>query len=226
MKHPLRWILGGLAIVIVAVAGFGIWYVLGDDAPAAPSLSATPDTTTAGGPETPDGLWRVASGDDVYVGYRIKETFAGDTIKKDAVGRTPAVNGTLVIAGNKVESASVTADLSELKSNRATRDNYIKNNGLESAKFPDAKFVLSKPIELASVEKGETVKADAQGTLTVHGVSKAVTIPVEARWNGTTIEVAGTTPIVLANFGISAPSTSVVSVDDNGSMELKLTFTK
>ena len=82
------------------------------------------------------------------------------------------------------------------------------------------------PIELGSVEKGATVKADAQGTLTVHGVAKPVTIPVEARWNGNTIEVVGTTPIVLADYGISAPSTSVVSVEDNGSMELKLTFAK
>jgi polyisoprenoid-binding protein YceI len=224
VKHPLRWILGGLAIVIVAVAGFGIWYVFADDAPPAPTLNATPGTTTAGGPDTPDGLWRVAPGDDVYVGYRIKETFAGDTVKKDAVGRTPAVTGSLVVGDNEVESASVTADLRELESNRATRDNYVKNNGLESARFPEAKFVLSKPIPLGSVIKGETVKADAAGTLTVHGVSNPVTIPVEARWNGTTIEVVGTTPIVLADYGISAPSTSVVSVEDNGSMELKLTF--
>jgi polyisoprenoid-binding protein YceI len=218
--------LGGLVLVLVAVGGFGCWYVFADDAPPAPSLSATPGTTTGDGPATPDGLWRVAPGEDVYVGDRIKETFAGDTIKKDAVGRTPAVAGTMMISGTTVESASVTADLRELESNRATRDNYIKNNGLESASFPEAKFVLSKPIELSSVQIGETVKADAEGTLTVHGVANPVTIPVEARWNGNTIEVAGTTPIVLADYGISAPSTSVVSVEDNGSMELKLTYTK
>lgn len=224
MKRPIRWILGGLAVVLVAVAGFGAWYVFADDAPPAPTLNATPETTIAGGPETPDGRWRVAAGEDVYVGYRIKETFGGDTVKKDAVGRTPAVSGTMTISGTTVESASIKADLRELASNRSTRDNYIKNNGLESAKFPEATFVLSKPIELPSVARGETVNVDAPGTLTVHGVANPVTIPLEARWNGNTIEVVGTTPIVLADYGIAAPSTSVVSVDDNGSMELKLTF--
>lgn len=220
---PIRWLLAGLAVV-VAVGGFGIWYVFANDAPPAPTLNASPRTTIAGGPETPDGLWRVAPGEDVYVGYRIKETFGGETIKKDAVGRTPAVTGTMMLSETSVESATITADLRELKSNRSTRDNYIKNNGLESASFPEAKFVLSKPIELATVARGETVTADATGTLSLHGKSKPVTIPLEARWNGNTIDVAGAAPIVLADFGISAPSTSVVSVEDNGSMELKLTF--
>jgi polyisoprenoid-binding protein YceI len=221
---PIRWLLAGLAVVVVAVGGFGVWYVFADDAPPAPTLNASPRTTTAEGLDTPDGLWKVAPGEDVYVGYRIKETFGGETIKKDAVGRSPAVSGNLVVSGTAVVSATITADLRELKSNRSTRDNYIKNNGLESASFPEAKFVLSKPIDLATVEKGETVTADATGTLSLHGKSKPVTIPLEARWNGNTIDVAGTAPIVLADYGISAPSTSVVSVDDNGSMELKLTF--
>jgi polyisoprenoid-binding protein YceI len=225
VKHPIRWLLGGLVVVLVAVVGFGAWYLFADDAPPPPTLDATPQTTTAGGPATPDGTWKVAPGDDVYVGYRIKEIFAGDTIKKDAVGRTPKVSGMMLISGNTVGTANVTADVRGLKSNRATRDNYIRNNALETASIPEAKFVLAKPITLPGpLVKGKEVKVDAAGTLTLHNISHPVTVPLTARWDGNTIEVAGTAPIALADYDMSAPDTGVVKVDDNGSLELKLTF--
>ena len=62
------------------------------------------------------------------------------------------------------------------------------------------------------------------GTLTLHGVTKPVTVPVEARWDGDTIEVAGNAPVVLADYKIEPPDTGVVKVDDHGSFELALTF--
>ena len=113
----------------------------------------------------------------------------------------------------------------DLKSTRATRDNYIRNNALETASIPEAKFVLAKPITLPGpLVKGKEVKVDAAGTLTLHNISHPVTVPLTARWDGNTIEVAGTAPIALADYEMSAPDTGVVKVDDTGSLELKLTF--
>jgi polyisoprenoid-binding protein YceI len=70
------------------------------------------------------------------------------------------------------------------------------------------------------------VKVPAQGRLTLHGVTKPVTVQLEARYDGSGIEVAGTAPVVLADFGINAPDTPVVSVEDHGSFELHLLFVR
>ena len=41
-------------------------------------------------------------------------------------------------------------------------------------------------------------------------------------WNGRTIDVIGTAPIVLGDYGIEAPNTPLVSVAGQGSVEIQL----
>jgi polyisoprenoid-binding protein YceI len=223
VSRKLWWIAGGAAVVILAVAGAGAWYLFGDDAPPAPEVAA--DCGSTGGPATADGAWQVAPGEGVFVGYRMTETFRGDIVHKTAVGRTPAVEGAMTIAGGTVTAASVTADLRELSSDRSPRDNYIRTNGIETDTFPEARFELTSPITLPAAEKGRRVHVDAAGSLTLHGVTRPVTVPLDACWSGAQIEVAGTAPVVLADYDIEPPETSVVKTDDHGSFELALTFT-
>jgi polyisoprenoid-binding protein YceI len=225
LRHPVRWLLVAIAVVVLAVGGFAAWWIFGDDAPPEPELSARRnDAAAAGdGPSTPDGTWRVVAGEEVFVGYRIKELFGGATIKKDAVGRTPDTTGTVTIADGSVAAATISADLTTLDSNRAARDSYLRENALETNEFPEATFELTRPIRLpGSVEQGADIQVDATGNLTMHGATKPVTVTLDARWDGTTIEVAGTAPLVLADFGIEPPDTPVAAVDDNGSLELHL----
>jgi polyisoprenoid-binding protein YceI len=224
VKHPVRWILGGVALVLVAAIGFGAWYVFADDAPAKPKLSANAPID-AGGPATPDGTWNVVPSDKVYVGYRMTEVFAGDIVHKTAVGRTPKVEGAMTIAGNEVTAVEVTGAMQDLASDRGARDNYIHTHAIESDTFPTATFKLTEPIPLPQpVTKGQQFKLSATGTLTLHGVTKTVTVPLDARWDGATIEVAGTAPVVLADYKIEPPDTGVVKVDDHGEFDLALTF--
>ncbi len=223
MKHPLRWILGGIAVVVVAALVIGGFYVFGGSSPAKPKLASDPVST--GGPATPDGTWKVAPGSDVYLGYRMTEVFAGDVVHKTAVGRTPAVTGTMTIANNTVTAATVSGDLRELKSDRTPRDNYIHTHGIESDKFPTTTFTLTSPVTLPSpLTKGTPVHVSATGKLQLHGVTQTITVPLDARWTGSTIQVVGTAPIKLADYKIVPPDTGVVKVDDHGALELSLTF--
>jgi polyisoprenoid-binding protein YceI len=226
VRHPIRWLLGGFAVVLIAVIGFGAWYVFGSSAPAKPKLD-TSAPVQSGGPVTPDGAWTVVRGDNVYLGYRMTEVFAGDIVHKTAVGRTPTVDGTATITGTSVTAADVKGDLRDLSSDRASRDNYIHSHGIESDTFPFTEFKLTSPIALpAPLTKGTSVKVNAIGQLTLHNVTKTITVPLDARWNGDTIDVVGTAPIVLADYNITPPDTGVVKVDDHGSLELSLTFRK
>jgi hypothetical protein len=84
---------------------------------------------------------------------------------------------------------------------------------------------LTLPIVLdAEPEAGEAASAVAAGALTIHGVTNEVEIPIEARWTGDVIDVAGSLEIVLADYGMNAPERPFVSVDDVGTMELQLVF--
>jgi polyisoprenoid-binding protein YceI len=226
VRHPLRWFLIALVVVVLAGGGALAWYVFGDSAPAKPKLSAAGSTvSTSKGDSRPDGTWQVAKGKNVYVGYRIKELFGGATLKRDAVGRSPDATGTLTISNGEVRAARVSGTVSALQSDRAARDSYIHDHALESDRFPQATFVLSTPIHLpSSLRAGTDVHEQAAGRLTLHGTTKAVTVSLDARWDGTTIEVAGTAPVALADYGIETPHTPVVSVDDKGSFEVHLLF--
>jgi polyisoprenoid-binding protein YceI len=230
VRHPLRTLLVALAAVVVLVAAGVAFYllVLRDDPPKRVALPESGTTEPAeGGATTPEGSWVVRTGDDSFVGYRVRETFAGLSVASDAVGRTNDVSGTLTVEGaTTVTAAEVTAGLQALESDEERRDNAIRDRGLETERFPESTFTLTGPLELPSPPTvGEAVSLTAAGELTLHGVTRPVDVPVEARWNGGTIEVVGTIDVAFADYDIEAPSVGgFVSVEDEGEIELQLTF--
>lgn len=230
-------------VAVLVVVGGGLWYfVLRDTAPEVASLDAIdvpPATSSTGSGGTSaagsgsgsgsasasaDGTWTVVAGDDVFVGYRVDELFAGQTISKTAAGRTPAVTGTVVIDGATVSEATFTADVTKLKSDEDRRDGAIGTRGLQTETFPEATFTLTEPIDLGSPpEEGQEITVSATGDLTLHGVTKPVTIELKAKWTGSAITVAGTTPIAFADFGMEVIEIpGFVTTEDNGTLELQL----
>ena len=97
--------------------------------------------------------------------------------------------------------------------------------GLETGTFPTATFELTEPIVFdEEPAAGEVVSVQATGDLTVHGVSRSVSIPVEARWDGGQIAVVGSLDIEFADYEITPPSIGPATVQDNGTIELQLVF--
>jgi polyisoprenoid-binding protein YceI len=220
-----------LALVVVAavlVVGAVVFYlvVLRDDPPDRLTLSPeSEESDAAGGPATPEGQWVVRTGDDTVVGYRVRENLAG--IDQEAAGRTNDVEGTLTVDGNTtISAAEVTAGLQSLESDEDRRDNAIRSRGLETDRFPEATFRLTAPAQLpSSPAQGQDLSATVTGELTLHGVTKAVEVPVQGRWDGGTIEVVGSIPIAMADYDIDPPNVGgFVSVEDEGEIELRLTF--
>ncbi|HEY2814419.1 MAG TPA: YceI family protein [Acidimicrobiales bacterium] len=222
-------ITGGVVVLVLATIGAGAFFLfLRDDAPPPAALrTRSGDPSSVGSTVSVDGTWAVQPGDQVFAGYRMQEKFGGDTVEHTAVGRTPKVSGTMTIDSGMVTTASFSADLTALSSDQVRRDRIIKTDGLETNRFPTATFVLSDPIPLDTPSTGTVVNTNATGDLTLHGVTKRVTIPIMARWNGDTIDISGGTGIVLADYQMSPPGVGgFVSVADHGSFELQLTFVK
>ena len=243
-----------MLVALVAGGGYGIWYLfLRPSGPPPVSISNVPIASASGAASTPgaaspasgspasggstgslDGTWKVdqtlgsfSDFSDSFVGYRVQEQLASIGANT-AVGRTPNVTGSITLQGTAVSAGSFAADLTTLASDDSRRDGQLRGQGIQTAQFPNATFTLTQPIALGEVPAdGQSVQATATGDFTLHGVMKSVQIPVQARRSGNVIAVTGSLPIVFADYGIEKPSSFVVlSIDDHGTMEFQLLFTK
>jgi polyisoprenoid-binding protein YceI len=237
----------GLAVAAVLIAGaagiYGFATLFLHPAPSAVSLdppasqpAASIGTLPSGAGSTLaaglDGAWAVdtsvgsfADFSDSWVGYRVDETLAGNRANT-AVGRTPAVTGTLTMAGTQITAVEITADLTSLKSDDNRRDGQLQRQALETARFPQATFKLTSPIQLATAPgDGQAITATATGELTLHGVTKSVQIPIEARLSGDVVTVVGNLEIQFADYSVDQPTSfAVLSIEDHGTMEFQLHF--
>ena len=217
-----------VAVVVLAAAGFaGYWFLIRSDAAPKPTIK---DTKTAAGGSV-DGAWTLTANDanGSFVQYRVHEQFAAGLLDNQATGKSTDVTGTMTVNGTTVSDIAVTANLGALKSDKEFRDTALKTRGLETDKFPTAKFVATDPVTLPSAPtKGTTVQVDLPGELTLHGVTKSVTAPIEARWDGKTIQVVvKTLNVNLNDYSITPPTGGpIAEVDDHGDLELQLFFTQ
>jgi polyisoprenoid-binding protein YceI len=169
------------------------------------------------------GTWSATS--DSQAGYRVKENLFGQNT--EAVGRTNAITGDLVIDQTGVQSCSFSVDLTQVSSDQSQRDNQFKGRIMNVSTFPTADFRLTSPIAITAVPADkEEMTFKATGDLTLRGTTKSVTFDLTARRNGPNIEVNGNIPLVFADYGIPNPSAGPATTEDNGLLEFLLVFSK
>jgi polyisoprenoid-binding protein YceI len=165
-------------------------------------------------------------------GYRVREKLAQLPAQSDAVGRTTAVTGGMTVAtsGDRLiaRDLQIEADLTQLRSDETRRDNRIRTQGLESNRFPRATFVSTGDISVpASAGTGQPFDASVQGDLTLHGVTRRVTIPVKGQLTGGAAEVVGSLEFPMSMFAIDPPNIGgFVTVQPNATLEFKIVLKK
>ncbi|MDQ6793297.1 MAG: YceI family protein, partial [Chloroflexota bacterium] len=204
---------------------------------AASSAASAKESASSSGPVAAadvSGTWNVdtaigsfTDNTSTFVGYRVQEELAG-VGANTAVGRTPNVTGSLTIAGTKVTAATITADLTTLKSDDNQRDGQLRRQGIETGTYPTATFTLTAPIDLGSVPaEGQEIQVTANGQLKLHGQTKDVQVPMRARLSSGVITLSGSIPIVFADYGIQKPNSfKVLTIADQGTMEFQLFFSR
>ncbi|HMK13324.1 MAG TPA: YceI family protein [Acidimicrobiales bacterium] len=241
------WIAIAAVAVVVIGGGAAIYFlVFPNDSPAPLTLSSTGTTvagsattaassdpsssdpsSSAGTPVTADnlaGTWKVTDGS--IAGYRVREKLAQLPAKSDAVGRTSDVTGTVTIDGPPfmVSAADLTVDVTTLASDSDRRDGQIKRRGLETDTYPTATFKLTQPVAIpAEALSGSPVTVQATGDMTIHGVTKSVTIPLQTQINGDKIEIVGSLTFPMSDFGIDPPTIAgIVDVESNATLEFQV----
>jgi polyisoprenoid-binding protein YceI len=232
---PLLRVLAVLAAIAVLAGGYGIWYLFfRPSGPAPVGTSNLPVASVSGipVPASADGTWKVdtnigsiSDGTASFVGYRVQEQLAGIGANT-AVGRTPNVSGTLTLSGTTITAVEVTGNLFTLQSDDDRRDRSLRQQALETSQFPNATFKLTEPLQLGSLPAdGATFSTTAKGELTLHGVTRPISIDLSGTRQGGVITITGSMTIVFADYNIRKPSSFLVlSVDDHGVMELQLHF--
>ena len=248
MSKTLKFVLAGVVVVALGAGAF-LWWFFRDDAPAEVDLDAavesveessgngstatTDGETTGGGVE---GTWVVdldsgtfdfedtATG--TFVGFRVEEELSSIG-SATAVGRTPEVTGEITISGTTLEAATFEADMTAITTNEQRRDDRVQG-ALDTSQFPTATFTLTEPVDLgAAAAEGGPVAVTAVGDLTIHGITRAVEIPLEAQLVNDSIVVVGSMEIVFADYDVEVPSAPVVlSAEDHGILEVQLLFTR
>jgi polyisoprenoid-binding protein YceI len=236
-------VVGALVAVIAVAGGVGyVYYFSGlRSAPAQLGLSATPTAATSpttGSTAMPTtttltGSWTVTSGS--IAGYRIKELFVGQASKHEAVARTSAVTGGLTVSGDsggyRVSSLTFTADLTSLHSvdsvagRDVTQRDGIVNRQLDVQQFPNATFTAASASVPGTISS-QAVDVTVTGKLTIHGVTKDVTVKTKAQLVGNKAEIAGNTSIVMTDYGVSPPPAPFVTVDSTLLIEFDIFLTR
>ena len=238
MTKRTRFLVMGGAAVLVLFATAVWFFFFRDDAPDAVSLDAAAGSvtsTSAGGQAaTLDGTWTIDTtvGDGVvenssFVGYRVQEELA-NVGAKTAVGRTNSLSGTFTFQGTTLSAADIDVDMTALESDSSGRDRQMRTQALETDTFPDATFTLTAPVDLGAVpETGTPFSVEATGDLTVHGVTRPVTVPIEGQLLGDSVVVIGRIDILFSDYDIDSPRAALVlSVEDQGEMEFQLFLTR
>ncbi|HEY8815930.1 MAG TPA: YceI family protein [Candidatus Dormibacteraeota bacterium] len=234
-----------VAVVVAAIAVAGgagyVYYFSGlRTAPAQLGLSTTPTgTATPSATSTPSatasltGSWTVSTGS--VAGYRIKELFVGQASKHEAVARTSAISGALTVgsdsSGYRVSSLTFTADMISLHSvdsvagRDVTQRDGVVSRQLEVQQFPNATFTATS-VSVPGAITSQAVDVTVTGKLTIHGVTKDVTVKSKAQLTGGKAEIAGNTSIVMTDFGVSPPQVPFVTVDSTLLIEFDIFLTR
>jgi polyisoprenoid-binding protein YceI len=158
--------------------------------------------------------------------YRVREQLARLNLPNDAVGATESVTGALVIRpdGSFTPDSRLTVDLRTLKTDEPKRDGFVRQNTLESDRYPNAEFVPRR-------QKGLTVPLPASGAatfqlvgdMTLHGVTAEQTWDVAASFAADSVTAKATTGFNFAKYKITVPRIfGLLSVEDDIRLELNL----
>ena len=237
-----KWIIRLLVVAVVAVAvaygGILLWtkvidkpedQLSADDlTEALVSDSSTtsiplPESTTVTDPNDVSGEWIATT--ESTLGYRVKEVLGG--VDTEGVGRTNQVDGRITIDGTIVVDGGFTVEVASIESDSDRRDSQFTGRIMDVATHPTAKFLITQPIDFGVIPaSGRQVTVNANGELTLRGVTRPVTFELTAEYTNGRIGVLGSIPVVFADYGIPNPSNPFVTTGDDGLLEFVLVFAR
>ncbi|MEW6179470.1 MAG: YceI family protein [Chloroflexota bacterium] len=193
--------------------------------PAETQETAVPTTEPTASEAAETRVFKIVPGES-KVTYEVGETFLNQNNRFSvAVGVTTEVRGEVYanLANPPQSSISVIeVDISQFESDSSRRDGMIRNQFLESSRYPIARF---EPLRIEGLPEAYSEATPYAfrviGNLTVKDVTREVAFDITAQLQGDTLTGQATTTILMSDFGVGPISIlGVLNTED----EVKLTF--
>lgn len=147
----------------------------------------------------------------------------------DVPGVTREVNGAFELNLQDVTkvNGAVSVALDSLRTGIDQRDDDMRVQFLETAKFPHAVLVIEK-LERASsptLAPGQDVQGEAIGSFEVHGKRRAIRAPVTLKLDDMSrLWVSGTLEVSFADYGIVRPARLFLKLGETADVRFKVLF--
>jgi polyisoprenoid-binding protein YceI len=228
---------GAVALLAVAVVAVIVIPLLRSDDPDLATTARLIETATPAADVPPEGTGGSASSNlpagvrrfvivqPSLAKYVVAETLRG--IETTAVGTTTEVAGEIYLTANGLYDATESkfmVDLSTLRSDEGMRDNYIKQNTLQTSRYRYAEFVIEEVGGFpGSYTENQEVSLTLSGRLKIRDVEKPVTWTVKARQAGNTLTAIADTDITFQDFGMTPPNVQLARAKEGIHIQIELT---
>lgn len=170
-----------IAALAIYASGAGLTYAM---------LPTVPETTTAAAPAATGGNWQVSQGS---LGFSVKQM--GAAVDGSFATWTAEIEFDETVTEGEAGRVTAVIDLGSVNLGSIT-DQVKSADILDVTKHPSAVFAAQ------ILRKGDAYSAE--GTLTLHGVEKPLTLPFTLQITGDIAEMQGETGFDRRDFGIGA----------------------
>jgi polyisoprenoid-binding protein YceI len=187
---------------------------------AQPQTAPEATATTASAANTAI-IYRIDAGQS-EARYEVGETFFQGNRFNLAIGRTKGLAGeVLVDFANPANSqvGTIVIDVNQLTSDEGRRDNYIRNNALQSSQYPQASFTPTQIEGLpAGVQPGDQITFRVTGDLTVKQTTRPVTFDVTLTADQDKLTGTASTEILLSDFDAGPIQLAMLQTEDKAKL--------
>jgi polyisoprenoid-binding protein YceI len=156
--------------------------------------------------------------------YVVEETLRG--LNSTAVGTSTAITGEIYLTREGLSRdtpSRFVVDLNALRSDEGMRDNYIKQNTLQTSRFPNAEFVIESIDGFPNnYTENSEIQLTLHGSLRVRDVTRPVSWTVLARQSGNTLTARADTDIKFSQFNMTPPTVPIATVRDDIHLQVVL----
>jgi polyisoprenoid-binding protein YceI len=193
-----------------------------------PTPSATTTTTPTASPtaaaQTSAGTLHFVIDAGSSAKYVVREKLAALPVSSDAVGTTSDITGDFYLTPTGLatgQASSFKVDLRTLKTDEALRDRFVRDQTLQTGRFPTADFVVTNvtPFPTNYVE-GTEVSINITGNMTIHGVTKPLTFTSKARKQGSALTGIADVDFKMSDFNITPPNVQLAKSEDGVHLQI------
>lgn len=117
-------------------------------------------------------------------------------------------------------------DLNTLKTGIGLRDRHMRENYLETSKFPYAEFT-GKIAEGPELKQGESRNVTAKGKFKIHGVEREIEVPGKIkRLNDNSLELEAEFKVLLGDYKIDIPKVMFYELSEEQTVTIKAKLKK